>query len=208
MQQSVPSAVPQPGAILRYNRGAVIIHWVTALLLLMQIYIGFTFSDMPRGPDRSFVFEWHRTWGVLILLLALFRLGWRMAHRPPPYPPELPRWERLAATWNHRAFYFLLIVLPLTGLMAISSGRSMTTLAGGIPFPLIPGVSEALSDRMGEVHETLVTITLVLIALHVGAALKHQFIDGRRGRAAGRMWPFKARDGSPSVEVHSGTDIG
>lgn len=207
MTETVPAAEPQPGIVLRYNRGAAIIHWVTAILLIMQIWIGWTFSDMPRGPDRMFVFTWHKTWGVLILALSLFRLYWRASHKPPPFPTELPRWERLAAVWNHRIFYFLLIALPLTGLIAVSGRGATTELAFGIPFPLVPGVSEALSDAMGDFHETLVTVTLALIALHMGAALKHQFFDGKRARTAGRMPPFKAPDGSPSVEVRSGDEV-
>lgn len=206
MSETVPAAVPQPRAILRYNKGAAIIHWVTAILLLMQIWIGWTFSDMPRGPDRSFVFNWHKTWGVLILALTLFRLYWRVSHKPPPYPIEMPHWERLAATWNHRAFYFVLIALPLTGLAAVSGRGPTTELAFGIPFPTIPGMGGAIGEAMGGVHETLVTITLALLALHVGAALKHQFVDGKRSRAAGRMPPFRAPDRSPSVEVRSGSN--
>ena len=61
------------------------------------------------------MFAWHKTIGALILVLALVRLAYRLKNPPPPFPPELPRWERIAAVWNHRAFYFLLIVLPLTG---------------------------------------------------------------------------------------------
>jgi cytochrome b561 len=41
---------------------------------------------------------------------------------------------------------------------------------------------------MEDVHDLLVKVTYVLVVLHVGAALKHQFLD--KGRMAGRMWPF------------------
>jgi cytochrome b561 len=202
---TVPEAQPQPGAILRYNRGAAIIHWVTAVLLIMQVWIGWTFSDMPRGPDRTFVFQWHKTWGLLILALTLLRLYWRFRHKPPPFPTELPRWERLAATWNHRIFYFLLIALPLTGLAAVSGRGPLTELALGLWFPTLPGMAGDVGKAMGGLHETLVTVTLALIVLHVAAALKHQFVD--RTRTAGRMPPFRAKDGSATVEVRSGDEV-
>src|SRR3546814_5168077 len=78
--------------------------------------------------------------GATILILALVRLAWRLLHPPPPFPTELPRWERVASVWAHRAFYLLLILLPLTGLMAVSGGaeadgRTSTPLLGGIPLP-------------------------------------------------------------------------
>lgn len=196
---TVPDAVPQPGAIMRYNNGAVLLHWLTALLVLTQIYVGFTFGNMERGPARGEWFEWHKTIGAAILLLAIVRLAWRLMHKPPPFPPELPRWERIAAVWNHRAFYFLLIALPLTGLMAISGGSEAATtdLVGGLPLPLVPGLSEAVGDTMGDAHVLLVRLTIALLILHVGAALKHQFVD--RTRAEGRMPPFRTRDRTPTV---------
>lgn len=196
---TVPDASPQPDIVLRYNNGAVTLHWITAVLVLAQVYIGFTFHGMERGPARGMWFEWHKTIGAAILILALVRLVWRLMHKPPPFPPELPWWERIAAVWNHRAFYFLLIALPLTGLAAVSGGADTATtgLVGGLRLPLIPGLSEDIGDASGGVHELLVKITLALVVLHVGAALKHQFVD--RSRAGGRMPPFV----SPRDEVRT-----
>lgn len=199
---TVPDARPQPDLLLRYNNVAAAIHWITAALVLLQIYVGFTFHGMERGPARGEWFTWHKTIGATILILALVRLAWRLTHKPPPFPPELPAWERHAAVWNHRAFYFLLIALPLTGLAAVSGGAdgATTALAGGIPLPLIPGLSEAAGDASGTIHEWLVKITIALLVLHVAAALKHQFIDNRHiGRTAGRMPPFQPRDDSPTA---------
>ena len=204
MQPSVPQAVPQPDAILRYNNVAAAIHWITVLLVLAQLYVGFTFHEMERGPARGEWFTWHKTLGATILVLTLVRLAWRLMHKPPPFPVELPKWERIAAVWNHRAFYFLLLALPLTGLAAVSGGADSATtrLLGGIPLPLIPGLSEAAGDGAGEIHEVLVRVAIALVVLHAAAALKHQFFDSRRiGRAAGRMPPFRPRDDSPTVEA-------
>jgi cytochrome b561 len=205
MQPTVPEAMPQPDVILRYNNVAAAIHWITAAFVILQVYVGFTFHNMDRGPERSEWFTWHKTIGATILVLALIRLAWRLAHKPPPFPPELPNWERHAAVWNHRAFYFLLIALPLTGLSAVSGGadEAFTRLAGGIPLPLIPGLSEDFGEGAGTVHEWLVKITLALVVIHVAAALKHQFVDSRRiGRTAGRMPPFKPRDDSPTQQAN------
>lgn len=190
---SVPEATPQE-RLLRYNNGAVLLHWLTALIVVAQVIVGFTFAGMERGPARGDLFTVHKTLGAIILLLALIRLGWRLAHPPPPFPIELARWERIASVWTHRAFYLLLILLPLTGLTAVSGGASAegkitTPLLGGVPLPLIPGISDDAGERAGGVHELLVFVTLALLVFHVAAALKHQI---QRNRAAGRMPPFKA----------------
>src|SRR3546814_17405481 len=127
--------------------------------------------------------------GATILILALVRLAWRLLHPPPPFPTELPRWERVASVLAHRAFYLLLILLPLTGLMAVSGGaeadgRTSTPLLGGIPLPLIPGLPADAGERLGGAHELLVFITLAILLLPVAAALKHQI---PRPPPAGRM---------------------
>ena len=177
---------------IRYVPIVVAIHWVTAALVLVQVWLGFTFHNLPKGtPERAELFTWHKTVGATILLLALIRLGVRLINPPPPFPAELPRWERLFAVWNHRIFYVLLIALPLTGLIAVSAKTpgATTSLIGGFQFPVIPGISEGSGEISGELHEWLVYSTIALLVLHFAAALKHQFID--RGPVANRMWPFR-----------------
>jgi len=196
---TVPEATDQQ-RLVRYSNIAVTLHWLTAALVVTQVVIGFTFHNMERGPDRMELFTWHKTVGATILILALLRLAYRLINRPPPFPEELPRWERLAAVWNHRAFYFLLIALPLTGLIAVSGKTDgwFTPLVGGIPLPTVPGISEDGGELSGGVHEVLVFTTLALLVLHIGAALKHQFFVPNR--AAGRMPPFRAPGGERPVE--------
>lgn len=195
---TVPEATDQRRVLLRYDDGAIALHWITAALVVAQIYVGFVFHDMERGPARGEWFTWHKTLGAVILVLSLIRLAWRLSHKPPPYPESMPQWERVLGTWNHRIFYFLLIALPLTGLATISAGEAgVTKLLGGIPLPLIPGLPEAAGDTFGSVHVALVFITIALVVLHVAAALKHQFVD--RARWAGRMPPFQAPGEEPTA---------
>jgi cytochrome b561 len=196
---TVPEAVPQE-PLRRYAGPAIAFHWITAALVLAQIALGLSFADMAKGPERTELFTWHKSVGALILVLTLARLAYRLGNAPPPFPPELPRWERIAAVWNHRLFYLLLIVLPLTGLIAVSghTDGATTPLIGGIPLPVVPGISPATGEMSGGVHEVLAFSLILLLVLHVGAALKQQFFD-RPGRMAGRMPPFQPRTGEPVV---------
>ena len=177
---------------VRYRRVVMWIHWITALLVIVQVYIGFTFHDLPRGSEeRAFLFGWHKTWGALILLLALVRLAIRLINPPPPYPSDYPKWQRFVAAWNHRLFYILLVALPLTGLAAVS-GRAKdgwVPLQLGLKLPAIPGIGP--DSEFHEVHEQLVWVTIALFVLHVSAALYNQFLSSTN--VADRMWPFKAR---------------
>lgn len=185
--------MPTRNGVQRYNNVAIAFHWVIAALVLTQIYVGWTFGDMAPGPAQALWFTWHKTLGVTILLLSIGRLVWRLTNPPPPLPAELPRWENILARINHTLFYVVLIGLPLTGWATISSGKGaltsdITTLIGGIPWPFIPGLPQSGHEGFATAHEVLIKITYALVLLHVGAALKHQFID--RSRIANRMPPF------------------
>ena len=189
---------------LRYASPAVAIHWIVVALLLTQVWLGFTFADMARGPARAEYFTWHKTVGATILVLTLIRLGYRLMNPPPPYPESMPDWRRTAAVWSHRLLYLLMIALPLTGLTAVSgvSSAPTTPLAGGIPLPTIPGVSKAAGEMSAGVHEVLVYSTIALLVIHIGAALYEQF--AARDGVAYRMPPFRPRRGGEAVVAQGG----
>jgi cytochrome b561 len=185
--------------IRRYSNWAVTFHWVTVALVFAQVYLGFAFAWSEQGPGRMELFTWHKTVGALILLTTLARLTYRLVNPPPAFPPDLPRWEQVAATWSHRLFYFLLIAMPLSGLMAVSGHTKgpTTPLVGGIPLPVIPGVSKATGELFAIIHVVLVLVLLIALAVHVAAALKHQFVD--HIPAAGRMPPFQPGRGKSAI---------
>lgn len=185
--------------VRRYSNVAVSFHWVTVALVVTQAVLGFVFAGAEQGPARMEVFTWHKTVGALILLITLARLTYRLTNPPPPYPPDLPQWERTTATWVHRLFYFLLIAMPLSGLIAVSARTkgASTALVGGIPLPVVPGISKSAGEIAGGLHVALVFVLLLAIAIHAAAALKHQFID--HTQSAGRMPPFQPSQGERPV---------
>jgi cytochrome b561 len=195
----MPSADRIPPTVFRYSNWAVTFHWVTVVLVLSQAYLGFAFTWTDPGQRRLELFTWHKTVGALILLITLARLAYRLTNPPPAFPPDLPAWEHNAARWSHRLFYVLLIAMPLSGLVAVSGHTkgATTPLIGGIPLPVIPGISEDVGEIAGDTHMALVAILLIAIAIHVAAALKHQFYD--HIAAAGRMPPFQPGPGKPTV---------
>ena len=74
---TVPEASEQQ-RLRRYSNAAVTLHWLTALLVVVQVIVGFTFDNMPRGPERMELFTWHKTIGATILVLSLIRLAYRV----------------------------------------------------------------------------------------------------------------------------------
>lgn len=167
----------------RYSAGAILLHWLIAVLLIGNIILALS---MEREPT---LFVTHKTIGIAVLLLTLIRIGWRVTHPAPALSPALASWERVAARVTHALFYVVLLAIPLLGWAASSTGRRGTgNLLGGIPwFDLPLGKSRELHSVFGEAHEIAVYLTIALIVLHIAGALKHHFVD--RDGSLRRMLP-------------------
>ena len=98
----------------RYSAVAILLHWASALAVLVLIGLGLTMTHAVLAPLRQFqLYQWHKSVGLTVLALTLLRLGWRLAHRPPPLPATLPARERAGAHAAHALLYGLLLGLPL-----------------------------------------------------------------------------------------------
>jgi cytochrome b561 len=183
----------------RYSAVAIALHWMIAVLVLGQLAGGFYMANLPKEQAalKFEIYQWHKSFGITILLLTAARVLWRLTHKPPPLPAAMPHWEKVAARSVHAAFYVLLIVMPLVGWAVVSSSPlapSVQTYLFGIVYwphlPIFDDVADraAVSHQFAEAHETLAYVTTGLVALHVGAALKHHFIN--RDGVLGYMAPM------------------
>src|SRR3977135_3241901 len=100
----------------RYTRTAILLHWLIAAAVLGQIAFGWYLQLIPRQtPDRTIFVNFHKSTGLLIGALIVFRLVWRLAHTPPPLPESMPAWERSAARVNHVLLYACMLIMPIAG---------------------------------------------------------------------------------------------
>ncbi|MDR3532879.1 MAG: cytochrome b [Rhodopila sp.] len=182
----------------RYNTVSLVLHWVIALGILALICIGLTMTHLGLAPMRKFqLYQLHKSIGITVLLAVFLRIVWRLTHRPPPLP-AMPLIEKAAAEGTHWLLYVLMLVMPLTGwaLVSVSPFNLPTVLYGLIPWPHLPVFPELTNKVQVEavmkiIHGKLGWFLTALIALHAGAALRHQFI--LRDGILLRMLPFGAR---------------
>lgn len=187
----------------RYSGVALFLHWTIATLILLNLLMGWRMGHM-HGLTKFQIFQVHKSFGVTVLLLSVFRLVWRLVHRPPSLPHDLHPGEAFAAHATHWIFYGFMILMPLSGwiLVSTSAENIPTLLYRFIPWPYFPGVHGLSLPRRHEVgaladgtHYWLAWSAVALIALHVGGALKHQFDRGTP--VLPRMLPG-SRDADPS----------
>lgn len=181
-------------APLRYSRTAMVLHWLIAALIVANLLLGFFHGDFEK-PVRASMMWWHKSLGLSILALTLVRVAWRLGHRPPPFDPVLKAWEVAAARAAHWLFYVLLIVIPVSGWLVVSTSGRATSFFGLFDVPPLPVSTARDAHELAEkVHELLGYAMLALLILHVLGALKHHF-EGHR-HLIGRMAPW-LRSGSP-----------
>jgi len=175
---------------MAYTHVAVLIHWLTALLIIGLLAVGKYMTGLDTNDTLRFTLtQTHKTFGILVLGLSVIRVLWRLSHRAPAHPAHAPAWEKLAARLSHFAFYALIFVLPLSGwaMVSVSSLNIDTLLFNKIPWPHIPLLQwlnitdlagqDALESQIHHVHYFAGNVLIFLLIVHVGAALKHHFID-------------------------------
>jgi cytochrome b561 len=162
----------QPG---RYSAVARWLHWLIALLIIWNVVSGIGHEALPRD-QRAVVMGLHMSSGILILGLSVIRLLWRVTHRPPPLPGFMKPWQVGLAHATHWGFYALMIILPLSGWIMVSSAPFPIKWFGLVDLPKF-GVTreDAITGIAGEGHEVLGFVMLAMVLLHIGAALWHQF---------------------------------
>ena len=171
-----------------YTRTAITLHWIIALLIFTAFPLGVYMHDLPLSPDKLRLYSWHKWIGVTVFLLAILRLSWRSTHHPPPLPAAMPSWEKFAAQAVHYLLYALILVIPLSGWLMSSAKGVQTVWFGVLPLPNLVSKNKELGDLLMEVHESLNFLLLGLVFAHIGAALKHHFIE--RDDILIRMLPF------------------
>lgn len=161
-----------------YSKVAIAMHWSIALLIFLNVGLGFFMETFPKSaPGHDQVLFYHASFGTLIFGLALFRLFWRATHRPPSLPASIPSWQQNLAHALHWLLYALMFVVPLTGYLHRMAGAHPVSFFGLFDLPALVGKNEPLRLLTDTLHVGLVWVLCVLVAGHIGAALKHALFD-------------------------------
>jgi cytochrome b561 len=170
---------------LQYGTPAKAFHWLIVALLLVQFPIGWLMPDVHGGPPGA-AMTFHVSFGILILAVIALRLLWRITH---PVAPEssLPPWQRLSSEAVHWLLYVLVLATTVSGWLFASARGWSVSLFYVVPLPMLMSKSTAAVKTMDGWHQTAEWALLIVIGLHVAAALLHIFVY--RDRIMQRMLP-------------------
>ena len=184
MKNALPGHLAPPPASLsasRYTATAIVLHWLLAVVVLGLFGMGLYMADLPFSPQRLKLYNWHKWAGMCFLILSVLRLLWRLAHRPPVLPAEvsqaMPAWQTRVYHATHHLLYVLFFAVPVAGWAYSSAAGFPIVLFGQLPLPDLVAVNKDLAEQIKPFHELLAFALVGLAALHMGAALKHHWLD-------------------------------
>lgn len=197
----------------RYHPWLVTLHWLVGILVVFNLYVGkFVFTNQDY-PDIAGAL--HMAAGIAVLALVIVRFVVRQRSARPAEARSGSKFADVLAKVVHYGLYVMLIVITVVGLtFALQSGRLERTFLGGeagqgtpqggfpTPQSVAPGTAPGAAGApapgfqgrrppsgifiLRGLHGLSANILLLLIALHVAAALYHQFI--RKDNLIARMW--------------------
>lgn len=178
-------AIPEPS----WSSIAKFLHWLVALLIFTQFALGWLAVTWRMSPAKLDLFIWHKSTGMLILVLVVLRLVWRGVAPAPPLPAPMPRWERAVAHASHALLYLVMLGMPLTGWIVSSASGVPFKMFRRIPLPPIVGADKHIADLASLAHFSLGVLLAALLVVHIAAALRHHFIQ--RDNVLLRMLPAR-----------------
>jgi cytochrome b561 len=171
-----------------YGALAKFLHWSIVILIIAQYIIIESAEDLPDGIEKLEIITRHKSLGMLVLILALVRIGWRLANRGNPAPVPMSAMQRKAAAAGHGLLYLLILLQPLSGWAMSSAANYPVTLFGWFQFPALVAPSHDLHEGLEELHEVLFTVLAIVAILHAAAAVYHH--AWMKDDTLRRMLPF------------------
>jgi len=158
------------------SKPTILFHWLTGLTFILVLCLGLYFDYLPRGPEKGEIIGLHKSFGVIVFVVAVIRLLWRFKEGSISSIANLTRVQAILATSVHHLLLLATILMPLSGvIMSATSGHGIALFG----LPLAPkGVEvEWLTSIAHAVHVNAVNVVIALLFLHIAGAIKHQVMD-------------------------------
>lgn len=166
-----------------YGAVAVTIHWLSALLIIAILVLGFRAGQTLDPGTKARILQFHAPLGIAVLLLTLFRIiwWWRFDIKPASAGDD-PHWQRISARVVHMLFYIVILGMAASGI-----GMFLLSGAGPIVFGGAQGTLPDFHTYLPRVpHGIGARVILLLLIIHAFAALYHHFI--KRDVTLKRIW--------------------
>jgi len=168
-----------------YDNVAIALHWLTALLVIIQFALGQTWGWFSR-PTHHLMVATHMSFGIILTLVVLARVVWRfvLGHRAASIESGL---IRIASTTVHYLFYILLLTEAVLGFFSRWEGNEAMSFFGIQIPPPFTGSGQKVAHQLQDIHNWVGWAIVILAVGHALAALYHYYF--LKDRVLGRMLP-------------------
>jgi cytochrome b561 len=174
-----------------------LMHWLTAGLMLTVFVLAFSIDLATSRAAHTALLQLHRSVGLTVWLLTLFRFVWRHFAKYPDWPSDMSQTMRVAAMASEYALYALLLAQPILGILQTNAHGDHVNLFFIGQLPALIEKNQSLAHQLLTAHQAVGFSLLGLIALHVSAALFHHF--WRRDDTLTSMLPAAAAWRAPRL---------
>ena len=164
-----------------YGTLTKVFHWTIVILFALQ-YVGgnimtaIGFNSSFAGIDTNTYYNWHKSLGLVALLVAILRIINRQLGRLPPWAKTLSKGERKFVHRIEQVFYIAMFVMPITGWLYVMWGNYGVNLFGVWEMPRPLPKDNTLRDIAKWAHIGAGWILLAAMVGHIGLVLRHQLI--------------------------------
>ncbi len=161
-----------------YPATSKLLHWLVAACVLTTAPVAIVMTRIDEGSTHDALYHFHKSLGVLILVLMVLRLINRLAVGAPIPEPGIAPWQKAASSVVHTSLYALLIAMPIVGYIANSAYGAATPFFGLFELPQIVAKNEELATTLFAAHRWVGWLVILLVFTHISAALYHHFVRG------------------------------
>jgi len=158
--------------LAEYGLISKLLHWASALLLFIQIPLGFYLVDLDFGPERLSIENIHIVIGLSIFYLVILRLINNIINPTPKLEPSVFKGQRLLAKLNHVLLYATILSVTISGILKkLFNGETLIILFKKIKLK----DNFELSELFYDIHVFSNYLIIILIAIHILAVIIHKY---------------------------------
>ena len=158
--------------LAEYGLISKLLHWISALLLFIQIPLGFYLVDLDFGPERLSIENIHIIIGLSVFYLVILRLINKIINPTPKLEPSVFKGQRLLAKLNHVLLYATILSVTISGILKkLFNGETLIILFKKIKLK----DNFELSELFYDIHVFSNYLIIILIAIHILAVIIHKY---------------------------------
>ncbi len=175
---NLTNTTEQISANKNFDKGYKWLHWSMAVLVILMFFATFGFAGVQNVSEHKEMLVGHSSLGTLIALLIILRVQKRFIKKDPTPVQDIARWQQLASKRVQLALYFLMLFMPITGYLTANFHDLPVMVFGAFNLRQSAelGYDEEGFAMLRQIHELGSKLFMLLLVLHVGAAIYHRAV--------------------------------